>query len=78
MPLAYIFPAVCYLKLEEGPIIDKSKWKAWLVMLFGAIIMVFGAIALLINLEEHSKCSHGVQMDYCFTNSTGIREPLVF
>ena len=68
LPLAYIIPPICYIRLEEGPVFARTKWKAWGVILFGSVTMLVGSITVLSNLQEHSQCSHGRQMDYCFSD----------
>lgn len=65
VPLAYVLPALSYLKLEEGNILSKRKLPALGLFLFGAIVAFFGAIFLMIDFDEVDTCSHGVVMEYC-------------
>ncbi|KAK7066891.1 hypothetical protein SK128_005131 [Halocaridina rubra] len=66
VPLAYILPAFCYIKLEEGGLITRSKLPAWGVATFGVVSFIVGVVSLFRNIEVLSQCSHGKQMFYCF------------
>lgn len=74
VPLAYILPALCYIKLEEGPLWSQSKWTAWGVAIFGVTSAMVGTVSLFRNIGELSECSHGTQMPYCLT---GVNETAV-
>ncbi|XP_065351754.1 putative sodium-coupled neutral amino acid transporter 11 [Cloeon dipterum] len=65
VPLAYLLPAMCYCKLEQGSLFSKKKFPALLTALFGAIVAIMGTTMLIINFETASECSHGVSMSYC-------------
>jgi len=69
MPLAYILPAICYLRLEQAPLWSKEKVPALLLAIFGTTVAVSGLIMLLIREKEETNCSHGKQMPYCLEQS---------
>lgn len=65
IPLAYVLPALCYIRLEP------SSWKTWhklpaIMMAFFGILMSFsGLIMIFVNWGMNSSCSHGAEMSYC-------------
>jgi len=74
IPLAYILPAACYLRLDT----TGSWWKSWqkipslLMAVFGTVIAVSGLVMIFVNWGINASCSHGVEMSYCTsTASTG-------
>ncbi|KAK8741962.1 hypothetical protein OTU49_002038, partial [Cherax quadricarinatus] len=76
IPLAYILPALCYIKLEEGPVWARTKWTAWGVATFGVVSMIIGIISLFTNISVLSQCSHGVEMEYCFSSGNDTQTEL--
>ncbi|GAB6031959.1 hypothetical protein CHUAL_010340 [Chamberlinius hualienensis] len=64
VPLAYILPAICYLKLETAPILSWQKLPAIFTALFGTVVAVVGLILTFANPSDYS-CSHGQEMEYC-------------
>lgn len=71
VPLAYILPALCYLKLEEGSLLAAKKLPALGLLIAGIFAAISGLILIIIN--EHSgtsSCVHGKVMPYCINNST--------
>ncbi|GAA98148.1 uncharacterized protein L969DRAFT_93241 [Mixia osmundae IAM 14324] len=49
--LAYIFPAVCYLRLSGNPT-HPSKWPAWACAGFGVIVMILSTVLSLRKAAE--------------------------
>ena len=70
VPLAYILPALCYLKLEEGSLFSSKKLPALGLLIAGVFAAVSGLILLIINEHTGSSCVHGRVMPYCIDNST--------
>lgn len=71
VPLAYILPGLCYLKLEEGPILSTKKLPALGLMTAGILAAISGLILIVINsTSSGSSCFHGKIMPYCVSNST--------
>jgi len=65
VPLAYLLPALCYCKLEEGSVFSRKKLPALLTATFGAVVAVMGTVMLVVDFDTASECSHGVSMSYC-------------
>lgn len=77
IPLAYILPAVTYLKLENGPILSWAKLPALMLAICGATVAVCGSVVAIVDIVGGVTCSHGAEMPYCTkpdvtANSTGI------
>ncbi|KAJ4439366.1 hypothetical protein ANN_07488, partial [Periplaneta americana] len=70
VPLAYVLPAVSYLKLEEGSVFSHRKFPALCLALFGLIIAILGLVLLITNRNKVDTCSHGNEPSYCFPNVT--------
>nr|CAH0098921.1 unnamed protein product [Daphnia galeata] len=72
IPLAYILPAICYLRLEPSPWKSLHKLPALLMAVFGTIMSLSGIIMIFVNWGVNSSCSHGIEMNYCtiWVNST--------
>lgn len=72
IPLAFILPGLCYIRVEEGPLWASNKRMAWAVSIFGVVTFIAGCISLFSNFDELSQCSHGDEMPYCqeATNAT--------
>ncbi|KAI5697177.1 hypothetical protein M8J75_006224 [Diaphorina citri] len=67
VPLAFILPALSYLKLESGSIFSKQKLPALGLALFGVMVAFVGLIQILYAIQSGSvsKCMHGLAMPYC-------------
>ncbi|XP_035705613.1 putative sodium-coupled neutral amino acid transporter 11 isoform X2 [Folsomia candida] len=65
MPLAYILPALCYIRLDPSPFLSKHKLPAIATAIFGTLVSITGLIILLVNGPSTEHCSHGQQMAYC-------------
>lgn len=72
IPLAYVLPALCYLRLEEGHVLARKKLPAVGVAFFGLIVTLLGLIFIVVDFDEVDTCSHGMSMPYCAVNYTGI------
>ncbi|XP_014489244.1 PREDICTED: putative sodium-coupled neutral amino acid transporter 11 isoform X2 [Dinoponera quadriceps] len=72
VPLAYILPGLCYLKLEEGPVLSAKKLPALGLMTAGILAAISGLLLIIINSSTSGSCSHGKIMPYCVGNSTTI------
>ena len=49
IPLAYILPAACYIKLAEGSILSKDKLPALFIAAFGVVVFGLGATKIVIE-----------------------------
>uniref|UniRef100_A0A1B6DRT8 Putative sodium-coupled neutral amino acid transporter 11 n=1 Tax=Clastoptera arizonana TaxID=38151 RepID=A0A1B6DRT8_9HEMI len=65
VPLAFILPAVSYLKLEEGSVFTKQKLPALGLALFGIVVGCVGTTQLFAHFRKIDSCSHGSIMRYC-------------
>ncbi|XP_014674612.1 PREDICTED: putative sodium-coupled neutral amino acid transporter 11 [Priapulus caudatus] len=65
-PLAFILPAVCYIKVQEGSILSRDKFPAFLCALFGLIVAVAGLVLVIYNVAMGEACSHGKEPAYCY------------
>lgn len=73
VPLAYVLPGLCYLKLEEGPILSSKKLPALGLMSAGILAAVSGLLLLVINSSSAGSCFHGKIMPYCINNTTMLQ-----
>ncbi|CAL7948471.1 unnamed protein product [Xylocopa violacea] len=69
VPLAYVLPGLCYLKLEDGPILSSKKLPALGLMSAGVFAAVSGLLLLILNSDTTGSCVHGKVMPYCMENS---------
>ncbi|XP_013781176.1 putative sodium-coupled neutral amino acid transporter 11 [Limulus polyphemus] len=65
VPLAYVLPAVTYLKLESGSLFSWQKLPAFLMALWGMVVAVCGLVIAIVNMTDQVTCSHGEEMPYC-------------
>ncbi|XP_072392712.1 putative sodium-coupled neutral amino acid transporter 11 [Diabrotica undecimpunctata] len=65
VPLAYVLPALCYLRLEEGFIFCRKKLPALGVGMFGLIVAIMGAIFLIVDFNQVDTCIESQVMEYC-------------
>lgn len=70
VPLAYILPALCYLRLEEGSIFSSKKLAALGLLVAGVFVAVSGLLLLIFNDHSSGSCAHGQIMSYCVDNFT--------
>ncbi|KAF5284128.1 hypothetical protein FQR65_LT00128 [Abscondita terminalis] len=69
-PLAYVLPALCYLRLEEGHVFSRTKLPAVALASFGLLITCLGVIFICADFNHVDTCSHGKLMPYCTENYT--------
>ena len=65
VPLAYVLPALCYLRLEEGPLLSPKKLPALGLLLAGIFAAASGLLLLIFNQTASASCVHGGVMSYC-------------
>lgn len=73
LPLAFILPSACFMKLETGRLTSKKKIYALLLAIFGCSVALIGTVKVLANVffgHTSTNCSHGHELDYCITNTT--------
>ena len=64
-PLAFIFPALCVLKLQNDKILSVQNTDKLLIVLFGVLVCFCGFIMSVIEMARGVTCSHGEEMSYC-------------
>jgi sodium-coupled neutral amino acid transporter 11 len=72
MPLAYILPALCYIRLDPSPLFSKQKLPAIATASFGTLVSLTGLILLIFNGPSTEHCSHGQPMPYCTAGPSGL------
>lgn len=65
VPLAYILPAVTYLKLDPGRLFTVEKLPAFLLAGVGVIVAVSGTFLAVVDVVRGISCSHGREHSYC-------------
>ena len=70
VPLAYVLPALCYLKLEEGNLLCSKKLPALGLLVAGILAAISGLLLVIFNNDTAESCLHGKIMSYCINNST--------
>ncbi|KAL3270436.1 hypothetical protein HHI36_020991 [Cryptolaemus montrouzieri] len=70
VPLAYVLPALSYLRLSEGSAFNREKIPALGVVIFGVSIAFFGVLFLFLDFDKFNVCSHGAVMSYCLPQNT--------
>ncbi|EEB20085.1 vacuolar amino acid transporter, putative [Pediculus humanus corporis] len=70
VPLAYILPALCFLKLEPSSLLSKNKLSPIMLFLFGLVVAFLGIIFVVNNYKTLGNCKHGEIMEYCKKNTT--------
>lgn len=53
IPLAYIIPPLCYIRLEAGSLTSLAKIPAVLLASFGIIVTTVGTISIFTNVCDH-------------------------
>ena len=76
-PLAYIFPALCVLKLQNERILSWKNLPMILMALFGLLVTVSGFILVMIEIAHGVSCSHGAEMPYCLSESSPYQNETV-
>ncbi|TRY93518.1 hypothetical protein DNTS_032371 [Danionella cerebrum] len=64
VPLMFIFPAACFLKLSSGRWFQGGNLIPSLILSTGVCVMVIGLIMMMLFPQS---CSHGAEMFYCST-----------
>lgn len=65
IPLAYILPALCYLRLEPSTLKSWKKLPAIIMAAVAVFTSLGGLVMIILNWDVNSSCSHGVEMSYC-------------
>ena len=64
--MAYIFPALCVIKLQNDRLLCWKNLPRILLAVFGLLVAVIGFIMVCIEIAHGVTCSHGEEMEYCY------------
>lgn len=64
IPLAYVLPAICFIRLDPSKFLSREKLPAIGIAIFGIGVSTIGLFLLILN-GQSSQCSHGKSMPYC-------------
>ncbi len=64
-PLAYVFPALCVLKLQNERLLSVKNIPTIVTGVFGLFVAVVGFIMVIVEIANGVTCSHGAEMSYC-------------
>lgn len=70
VPLAYILPALCYLKLEKGSIFSLDKLPALGLLIAGILAAISGLLLVIFSNQSTESCVHGKIMPYCLSSAS--------
>ena len=68
-PLAYIFPALCVMKLQNERLLSWKNVPCILTAIFGLLVAFIGFIMVLIEIGNGVECSHGKELPYCLSDN---------
>ncbi|XP_038044590.1 putative sodium-coupled neutral amino acid transporter 11 isoform X2 [Patiria miniata] len=63
VPLVFILPTLCYIRLKEGHWYSREKIPSILICGFGFLVCIFGIVTICID-PSSSRC-HSKDLDYC-------------
>ncbi|XP_053212132.1 putative sodium-coupled neutral amino acid transporter 11 isoform X2 [Panonychus citri] len=71
VPLAFIFPALTFIKLDPEPLMSRQKFPHLALVIFGVAVACVGSFLAVQSVLDGISCSHGHELFYCNqTNST--------
>ena len=68
-PLAYIFPALCVMKLQNERLLSAKNIPTIVTGVFGILVAVIGFIMVIVEIANGVTCSHGKELSYCKSSS---------
>lgn len=69
IPLMFIFPAACFLKLSDGRWFRGENLISSIILAAGVCVMIIGLIMMVLFPQD---CSHGAEMFYCTVSNTSV------
>ncbi|RXN31541.1 sodium-coupled neutral amino acid transporter 11 [Labeo rohita] len=69
IPLMFIFPAACFLKLSDGRWFRGENLIPSIILVAGVCVMIIGLIMMVLFPQD---CSHGAEMFYCSVSNTSV------
>jgi len=64
-PLAFVFPSLCVLKLQNDKILSWQNLDKICLVIFGGSVCLCGTVMSIMGIVSGVSCSHGADMDYC-------------
>ncbi|XP_022240431.1 putative sodium-coupled neutral amino acid transporter 11 [Limulus polyphemus] len=68
IPLAYVLPALTYIRTEQGRLLSPRKLPAMVLVLLGCIGMICGTVATILEISNNVICNNDAEMLYCKEN----------
>ncbi|XP_016097756.1 putative sodium-coupled neutral amino acid transporter 11 isoform X1 [Sinocyclocheilus grahami] len=69
IPLMFIFPAACFLKLSDGRWFRGENLIPSIILAAGVFVMIIGLIMMVLFPQD---CSHGAELFYCTVSNTSV------
>ncbi|KAF4108729.1 putative sodium-coupled neutral amino acid transporter 11 [Onychostoma macrolepis] len=69
VPLMFIFPAACFLKLSDDRWFRGENLIPSIILAAGVCVMIIGLIMMVLFPQD---CSHGAEMFYCTVSNTSV------
>ncbi|KAL0184956.1 hypothetical protein M9458_020652, partial [Cirrhinus mrigala] len=69
IPLMFIFPAACFLKLSDNRWFRGENLIPSIILVAGVCVMIIGLIMMVLFPQD---CSHGAEMFYCSVSNTSV------
>ncbi|XP_067266356.1 putative sodium-coupled neutral amino acid transporter 11 [Chanodichthys erythropterus] len=69
VPLMFIFPAACFLRLSEGRWFRGENLIPSIILVAGVCVMIIGLIMMVLFPQD---CSHGAELFYCTVSNTSV------
>ena len=78
-PLAYIFPALCVMKLQNERLLSVKNIPTIVTGVFGILVAVIGFIMVIVEIANGVTCSHGKELSYCQSSESELNgtSPLI-
>ncbi|XP_022090841.1 putative sodium-coupled neutral amino acid transporter 11 isoform X2 [Acanthaster planci] len=71
VPLVFILPTLCYIRLQEGHWYCREKVPSILICVFGFLVCIFGIVTICV--DPSSTHCHSQDLDYCLAvNETSV------
>ncbi|XP_074653106.1 putative sodium-coupled neutral amino acid transporter 11 [Tubulanus polymorphus] len=77
-PMIFLFPALCYMKLRNEPILSKANVLPTVVVVLGVGVVCVGLYQVIEHLIAGVTCSHGAEMPYCIKTNTTFTDEVSY
>lgn len=69
IPLMFIFPAACFLKLSDDRWFRGENLIPSIILAAGVCVMIIGLVMMVLFPQD---CSHGAEMFYCTVSNASV------